>query len=600
MLYPLNTETRTVIDLNGIWKFKLEKDTPINPSYPLKDTLNMAVPGSYNEQTTSKEIRLHVGNVWYEREFNVPKILQSQKIFMRFESVTHEAVVYINGQEVATHKGGFTPFEVVINDSIQPGKNRLTVRVNNILDYSTLPVGIYREEKNERTGEISSINIPNFDFFNYAGIHRPVKIYTVPQAYIKDIILTYDLDIKSRIAKVKVETEVFGEFDNIIVRAIDEDESIVAESLVNGSELIISDVHVWEPLNAYLYKIQVELYKDNELIDVYEEMMGLRTIEVKESQFLINDKPFYFKGFGKHEDNYMRGRGLDEVSNVTDINLMKWIGANSFRTSHYPYSSEMMRLADREGIVIIDEVPAVGLYAGFNYSLVPRESLDDTWTKLTTKDAHEQALVELIERDKNHPSVVMWSIANEAATHQTGADDYFEPLVKLVKEKDPQKRPTTIVFIQESSPEEDKVSDLIDVLSLNRYYGWYIELDNLDTAQDMLRDELERWKERHPDKPIIFTEYGADTVSGFHSVTAEPFTEEYQIRYYDINHEVFDEYPQVIGEHVWNFADFETMAETKRVDGNKKGIFTRARKPKMIAYNLKNRWESIPNFNYKK
>lgn len=599
MLYPLNTETRTVIDLNGIWDLKLEHNEPIDPTKPLKDTLNIAVPGSYNDQVVNKEIRHHVGNVWYEREFVVPNVLQGQKIFLRFESVTHEAKVFINGEEVVMHKGGFTPFEVSINNTVTPGTNRLTVCVNNILDYSTLPVGIYKEETDEKTGETEKINLPNFDFFNYAGIHRPVKIYTVPNTYIEDIHLTYDLDLESRVAKVDVDTKVVGEYDEVIIKAIDEEGVIVSENQNSSSKLRIENVNLWEPLDAYLYKIRVELLKDNATLDVYEETLGLRTVEVKEGQFLINNKPFYFKGFGKHEDNYMRGRGLDEVSNVTDINLIKWIGGNSFRTAHYPYSSEMMRLADREGIVVIDEVPAVGLYVGFNFSLVPRQSLDNTWTELNTKEAHEQALIELIDRDKNHPSVVMWSIANEAATHQTGADDYFKPLVELVKERDPQKRPTTIVFIQESSPEDDKVSDYIDVISLNRYYGWYIELDNLDKAQDMLREELNKWGERHPDKPIIFTEYGADTVNGFRSVTAEPFTEEYQILYYEKNHEVFDEFTSVIGEQVWNFADFETMASTKRVDGNKKGIFTRAREPKMIAYNLKNRWDNIPNFNYK-
>lgn len=125
-------------------------------------------------------------------------------------------------------------------------------------------------------------------------------------------------------------------------------------------------------------------------------------------------------------------------------------------------------------------------------------------------------------------------------------------------------------------------------------------VSDFERAEVALRKELKAWKERHPDKPIIFTEYGADTVAGYHSLSASPFTEEYQVRYYEMNHKVFDEFDLVVGEQVWNFADFETAPATKRVNGNKKGIFTRERQPKMIAHHLKDRWTNIPDYGYKK
>ncbi|MDN8847931.1 glycoside hydrolase family 2 TIM barrel-domain containing protein, partial [Staphylococcus aureus] len=124
--------------------------------------------------------------------------------------------------------------------------------------------------------------------------------------------------------------------------------------------------HLWKPLNAYLYHLEVSLIDDGELIDTYAERFGIRSVEVAKDKFLINGEPFYFKGFGKHEDSYYHGRGMNEVANVLDFNLMKWIGANSFRTSHYPYSEEMMRLADEQGIVVIDETTAVGVHLNFN------------------------------------------------------------------------------------------------------------------------------------------------------------------------------------------------------------------------------------------
>ena len=187
-------------------------------------------------------------------------------------------------------------------------------------------------------------------------------------------------------------------------------------------------------MNAYLYRLKVELIKDDSIVDTYLEEFGVRTVEVKEGKFLINNKPFYFKGFGKHEDSYINGRGINEAVNIKDFNLMKWIGANSFRTAHYPYSEEIMRLADREGIVVIDETPAVGVHLNFMATGLFGESVKrDTWKEIGTKAAHEQVLRELVARDKNHPCVVMWSVANEPDSDSEGAKEYFEPLIKLTK-----------------------------------------------------------------------------------------------------------------------------------------------------------------------
>ncbi len=193
----------------------------------------------------------------------------------------------------------------------------------------------------------------------------------------------------------------------------------------------------------------------------------------------------------------------------------------------------------------------------------------------------------------------MWSVANEPASEEEGAYEYFKPLVELAKELDPQSRPVTIVTLMMATPDKDKIAELIDVLALNRYYGWYVDGGNLELAKIHLRQELEAWNKRCPGKPIMFTEYGADTVAGFHDIDSIMFTEEYQVAYYRANHEVFDEFDNFIGEQVLNFADFETSQGVIRVQGNKKGIFTRDRKPKAVAFDLRNRWTNIPEFGYK-
>ncbi|KAA8786958.1 beta-glucuronidase [Paenibacillus amylolyticus] len=595
MLYPILTETRNLIDLNGIWNFKLDAGEGFQENWQkekLQDPMRMAVPASYNDIGVSATIRDHVGWVWYEREITLPSVMSEERVVLRFGSVTHLAKVYVNGEFVTQHKGGFLPFEAEINRYLHKGKNRLTVAVNNIVDETTLPVGSIIE-KQHSNGQTTVHNLPNFDFFNYAGLHRPVKIYTTPTTYVKDVTIVTELD-----GQVQYSIDVVGSA-SVKAKIIDESGSLVAASEGESGTMIISDVRLWEPLNAYLYTLRVELETEGETIDVYEQPFGVRSVEVKEGKFLINDKPFYFKGYGKHEDTTIHGRGFNEAANVLDFNLMKWSGANSFRTAHYPYSEEVMRLADREGFVVIDEVAAVGMH--LSMLVVHRGGvLKNTWDELDTFEHHQDDIRELIQRDKNHPCVVMWNIANEPASEEKGAYEYFKPLIDLTRELDPQKRPVTIVTQMESSPEKDQIAEMLDILTFNRYYGWYVDGGDLDAAKEKLRAEFNGWLKRCPNKPFMMTEYGADTVAGLHDVEPVMFTEEYQVEFYKANHEVFDEFEHFVGEQVWNFADFATSQGIIRVQGNKKGIFTRDRKPKAIAHELKRRWTSIPDFYYKR
>ncbi|OXM85258.1 beta-glucuronidase [Paenibacillus rigui] len=598
MLYPIVTESRAIIDLNGIWNFKLDTGNGFEHQWyaaKLTETIPMTVPSSYNDLGVTSEIRNHVGWVWYEREFHVPGLFHSERMVLRFGSATHTAKVYVNGQLVMEHQGGFTPFETEINGFLVQGKNRLTVAVNNIVDETTLPIGNYIEKDVPGLGKVKR-NHPNFDFFNYGGLHRPVKIYTTPQTYIRDITIVTDLDELTRYVHYEVDMAGEGEVE---VTVLDEDGRSVA--FMKGPQGTIRMDHavLWEPLNAYMYSLKVDVVRGVTTIDTYEQPFGVRKVEVRDGKFLINGKPFYFKGFGKHEDAPIHGRGLDEAVNVIDFRLMKWIGANSFRTSHYPYSEELMRLADREGFVVIDEVPAVGLHLNFMAALFGGAPRRKTWEELKTQESHRTVIEELIARDKNHPCVVMWSIANEPASEEEGAYEYFEPLVQTAKRSDPQHRPVTIVTYIKSTPEACKVAELVDVLALNRYYGWYVDGGDWEAAQAKLRQELDGWLKRCPGKPIMMTEYGADTIAGLHDVDPLMFTEEFQVEYLRANHEIFDRCSHFVGEQVWNFADFNTSQGIIRVQGNKKGIFTRDRKPKYAAHELRKRWLSIPDFGYK-
>ncbi|MFF3146818.1 glycoside hydrolase family 2 TIM barrel-domain containing protein, partial [Streptomyces sp. NPDC057927] len=205
-----------------------------------------------------------------------------------------------------------------------------------------------------------------------------------------------------------------------------------------------------------------------------------------------------------------------------------------------------------------------------------------------TQQTHLQALRELIARDRNHPSVVLWSIANEPDSGVPEARDYFAPLFAEARKLDPT-RPVGFANVMMVPADQCQVTELADVVMVNRYYGWYSHMGDLAGAEVALEADLRAWAAKY-DRPIIITEYGADTLPGLHAVLDVPWSEEYQTRLLEMCHRVFDRVEAVVGEHIWNFADFATRPGLIRVDGNKKGVFTRDRQPKSAAFAVRRRW----------
>ena len=612
MLYPVLTSSRLVSDLSGIWDFKLDNGSGFDEKWfekPLEEAMTMPVPASYNDLKEGASFRDHYGWVFYQRNISVPAYVRNtQRVVLRCDAVTHHARIFLNGKEICEHRGGFLPFEVEIGEALTDGDNLLTIAVDNVINYTTLPVGgetamlmnpsiagrAYKNRKKQ--------NNPNFDFFNYCGITRPVRIYTTPKTYIADVTLTNTVEdplAENVNAVVHYAIDVAGpEKENVPVKVeiFDKAGNKVGEAEGAKGDIALENITLWQPLKSYLYTVKVTAGED-----VYELPYGIRTVKIEGTKFLINGRPFYFKGYGKHEDTFPAGRGMNIPMYVKDYSIMKWQGANSFRTSHYPCSEEMMRLADEEGFVIIDETTAVGVNFDFGGGANFNGQRVKTFDKehgIKTFEHHKEVIRDLIARDKNHACVVIWSIANEPDSYSEGSYEYFAPLFALARELDPEKRPCTLISVQMAGgPDTDKSAKLSDIICLNRYYGWYYGGPDLEGPEEALRDELKEWQKLG--KPLMFTEYGADTVMGFHDTTPVMYTEEYQLDYYKMNNKVFDEFDFVVGEQVWNFADFMTSQGMIRVQGNKKGLFTRDRKPKLAAHYFRERWNNIPEFGYK-
>ena len=579
MLYPIENEIRQVKVLNGIWKFRAEErlNQGLEEKWhekPLTDTIEMPVPASYNDITTNRLLRDHFGWVWYERDFYIPGDWQNKRMVLRFGSVTHHAVVYVNGREVMRHKGGFLPFEAEVNAFVTVGRNRVTVAVSNILDHDCLPFGYVAEQNPLYHPEGTKKQVYEFDFFNYSGIHRPVKLYTTPDVYVKDITVKTDIAGSDGI----VDYSVVAEGDaQIRVALFDEEGNLAAEGCGAEGRLIVKDARLWQVRDAYLYELDVRAGADHYTLPI-----GIRTVKMTNKQFLVNGKPVYLKGFGKHEDSDIRGKGLDDALNVRDFELLKWMGANSFRTSHYPYSEEIMQMADRQGFLVIDEVPAVGMNF-WREAPVFTDGLADGATLLH----HKQVLTELYQRDKNHPCVVMWNVSNEAQTRDENALEYFEAVVSHIRGLD-DTRPIVNVT-EQVKVEKDRVAHLFDAICLNCYYSWYSGLGNFNYIYPRLTTDFKAYHERH-NKPLMITEYGTETIPGLHKLPETIFTEEYQTAFYQETNRALDDLDFVIGEHPWAFADFMTSAGLRRVDGNKKGLFTRQRQPKGAAFMIRERW----------
>ncbi|NLG83733.1 MAG: beta-glucuronidase, partial [Firmicutes bacterium] len=545
----------------------------------LPDPEPMAVPASFNELVARPELRDFLGSVWYFRRFFVPASWAGKRIWLRFGAVNYRATVWVNGRKLTEWEGGHLPFAAEATSFLRVGEeNTLAVKVNNLLDWATIPPGrVIRPP-----GDVGPLLEQYFDFFHYAGIHRSVHLYATGPATLRD------LTIRTRPAAGKVLVSWSLERDGEEphrrrIRILDHEKVVAeAETAEDRGELAFGPYRLWAPGHPHLYRFRVDLLDgEGRMLDSYTEDFGIRTVAVEGDRLLLNGEPVYLKGCCRHEDFHLVGRGLLLPLIQKDLNLLRWLGANSFRTSHYPYAEETMMLADRLGLLVIDECPAVGLNAWGAFPVFVPDRVDEK-----TLATHLRLMEALYRRDKNHPSVIAWSVANEPASEEEGAVEYFARVVAAMRALDPT-RPVT--FVASAPADRDRCGHLVDFIAVNRYFGWYTEEGRLDLAAERLRDDLRCWHRRYG-KPVMLTEFGADTVAGLHTLPPQMFSEEYQVEFLRTYARVLDELDFIIGEHVWNLADFMTNQGIRRVVGNRKGVFTRERQPKMAAHYLRERW----------
>jgi beta-glucuronidase len=588
-LYPHESATRTTRDLSGLWDFRLDPQDQGEAKRWFEgfdQARRIPVPCSWNDLFDDAEN--YFGAAWYQTEFRADAPPHDRRLILRFGSAVYRAKVWLNGQLLGEHSGGHLPFAFDATDAVRgDASNRLVVMVENRLQIDRVPAipdteafHLYQEDLPETS----------YDFFPYSGLHRPVWLYAIPAIHVRDLTIVTRRQGSSGFVDVRLSVANRWSGPARLTLTGGPSPIDVPVSVTDGTgaaSIRVPSSRLWSPADPFLYTLTVRLGAGAP-IDEYALPIGIRTIEAKGEALLLNGAPIHLRGFGKHEDFLLHGRGQDLAVLVRDFELLKWIGANSFRTSHYPYSEEAMMLADRYGFLVIGETPAVSLtFADAPAAIAARhrQLLDD--------------ITDLVSRDKNHPCVILWSIANEPLTKPFHALDappadavakgkaFFADMFAHLRAIDTT-RPVSLVSVHNGPVEWVSQGD---VICTNSYNGWYAVSGRIDDAAATLDREIRTLHAKCGAKPIIVTEFGADAMAGVHAQPPEMWSEDFQSDLIAAYLDVLGKLPFVVGTHPWAFADFKTSQNIMRVGSlNLKGVFTRDRKPKQAARMLRARW----------
>lgn len=572
MLYPQINECREMMCLDGFWGFYADGKNGVpydNPPDIFDSLRTIAVPASWNDQY--EDLCNFFGKGWYEKITYVPISWSEKNVYIRLGSVSGTAKVWVNGSLAAEHTGTALPIEADITNYVKFGeKNRIVVLADNTLDPWGLPPATLMDNEG-RMGFSKSYPAVTYDFFPYGGIQRSVYLYTCAKTRIEDVTLVTILE--NGTAEIS--------FDIVLNHSIKAELAVETDGgkilcTVSGKSAKcvykIKNPRLWNVGEPNLYNARCILIENGKTVDCYELTYGIRKVEIKENAIFINGKKVFLKGFGKHEDFYIIGKGFSHALTVKDFALMKKLHANSFRTSHYPYDEKILDYADREGFLVIGETPFVGL----NH----RNFTDGVLNKALN------VLEEMISRDKNHPSVIMWSLANEPCPDCAEANEFFKTLAQAARELDGT-RPITYVAHMEA--EDNEPIKYFDIICVNKYYGWYLYPGQIDGSLKEFSDCIDSFYDKYK-KGVILTEFGADAIAGMHTSPAQMFSEEYQAEMIEKQYRLFASKPYAAGAHVWAFADFKTAQSISRIIFNRKGIFTREREPKTAAHMLEKLW----------
>jgi beta-glucuronidase len=574
-----NVYNRATTSLNGHWKYIIDpyengyynyryepfdkqknpgkgaffkNAKPDNPSdlveYDFDKMDSISVPGDWNTQ--KEKLLYYEGTVWYKKSFDYDLQKNTNRLFLYFEASNYKTEVYLNGEKLGTHVGGFTPFNFEITHLINKKDNYVIVKVDN---------------KRIKEG----VPTLNTDWWNYGGITRDVKLVETSENFIQDYFIQLDpIDNKMITGHLTLNGKKFtNKIVEISIPELNIKKTITSDA--NGFvsfEIIANNIQYWSLKNPKLYTVYF-LIKDEKITD----QIGFRSIQTKGSQILLNGTPVYLKGISIHEEspiNGGRGHSLKDAKQL--LQWAKELGCNYVRLAHYPHSEHMVRLADKMGILVWEENPVYW-------------TID--WENKQTYVNAENQLSEVINRDKNRASVIIWSMANETPT-SPARNTFLTKLANFTRAKDSTR---LISAALEQSDYQDKkfvrtindpFANVVDILSFNQYIGWY---DGLPEKCSKISWKIEQ------NKPVLISEFGAGAKYGLHGDKSARWTEEFQEEVYLETLKMIDKIDQLQGFSPWILVDFRSPRRVlpEIQDGwNRKGLISENGEKKKAFYVL--------------
>ena len=498
--------------------------------YNFETSEQLMVPGDWNTQ--KDKLYYYEGTLWYKKDF-MYKRKGDEQAFLYFEAVNYEAIVYLNGEKIGTHVGGYTPFQFDVTDKLKEGNNFVVLKVDN-------------KRKRE--------NVPtvNQDWWNYGGITRSVHLITTPKTYISDYFIQLAKGKTNLIEGwVDVKNAKPGDVVKLEIPALKFSQSV---TITNGKAnfSVNAKPELWSTTNPKLYKVEVKV-GDDTLVD----HIGFRTISTKGSKILLNGEEVFLKGISIHEESpFKTGRIVSVEECRILLQWAKELGCNFVRLAHYPHSEVMVKEAEKMGFLVWSEIPV--------YWTIQFDNQD------TYANAKNQ-LTEMISRDKNRAAVVLWSMANE--TPESGPRlTFISDLAKHARMLDGTRLITAALDTQTEGDGgkliEDPLGEHMDVIGINQYCGWYYnEVANCAGV---------KWASAY-DKPLIMSEVGGGALYGNHGKTNERWTEEYQAELFRSNIEMMRNIDFLSGVSPWILMDFRSSRRPlKRIqdDFNRKGLIS--------------------------
>ncbi len=514
----------------------------------------LIVPGDWNLQKPN--LLYYEGTIWYKKSFEFKKSKESSRVFLYIGASNYKTEVYLNGQKLGTHVGGFTPIQYEITNVIDDQENHLIIKVDN---------------KRLKEG----VPTLNTDWWNYGGITRDVKVFETPETLISN----YSIQLSPDNPKI-IEGEIRlngSQIENqevyLKIPELKLDKPIQSNADGNYTfEFKVQDLEHWSPDSPKLYRVELSTSEDR-LVD----SIGFRTIKTLGTDILLNGQSIFLKGISIHEESPLSG---GRANNIEDAKILlgyaKALGCNFVRLAHYPHNEHMIRMADKMGLMVWEEIPVYWTIA---------------WDNVQTYKNAQNQLSEVMDRDINRASVIIWSMANETPTSDernlflnklatfAKAKDNTRLISAALEQKDYNNDPNTRTI-------SDPFAEVVDILSFNQYIGWYD--GTIEKCQKI------KW-EITQNKPVIISEFGAGAKYGLHGAKDERWTEEYQEYLYEETLKMLDQIEQLRGVSPWILMDFRSPRRVLpeiQDNFNRKGLISEKGEKKKAFFVLKNYYES--------